>query len=255
MRDVSRWRGSRFAAGLAAAALCLASTTVIGAPAAAAGCSTASGVTVVVDFASLGGGVVVGCASGDPSSGVAALQAAGFVVTGTQVYGLAFVCRIDGKPTAAQDACVVTPPASASWSYWHAQPGGSWSFSSVGASSYNPALGTVEGWAFGSGSAPSIAPPALPPPPPPPPTRPPVQPTTQTRPPVQPPMQTATPGPTASTPATPIAVLSVPASRSPGVAADDTPRGFPVGAVAGAVLVVALAAAAGFIAWRRRRQA
>jgi hypothetical protein len=129
------------------------------APAAhAAGCSAGTGVTVDVDFAALGGGVSTACFVGDPATGLAALQGAGFTVTGTQRWGLAFVCRINGKPTPAADPCVNTPSATAYWSYWHGTPGGTWTFSSLGASSYNPAIGTVEGWAFGAGTAPSVGP-------------------------------------------------------------------------------------------------
>lgn len=122
----------------------------------AAKCSTGTGVTVVVDFGPLGGGVVTGCRLGDPATGLAALTGAGFAVTGTQRWGLAFVCRINGKPAPAADPCVNTPPPTAYWAYWHATPGGAWTFSSQGPSAYNPAQGTVEGWRFGSGQAPSV---------------------------------------------------------------------------------------------------
>ncbi|KAB1151695.1 hypothetical protein RM555_14895 [Micromonospora sp. DSM 115977] len=150
---------TRLAGLLAAAVAAVALTAVEPAPRAgyAAACTGTSGVTVVVDFAALGGGVQVACAPGDPASGLAALQGAGFTVTGTQRWGLAFVCRINGKPTAAADPCVNTPPATAYWSYWHAPSGGAWSYSTSGASSYNPAPGTVEGWSFGAGAPPSIA--------------------------------------------------------------------------------------------------
>jgi hypothetical protein len=151
-----RW----LATALAALAVSTASVVADSAPASAAACSPGTGVTVVVDYGSLGGGVVVGCRLGDPSTGVQALQGAGFTVTGTTRWGLAFVCRINGKPTAAQDPCVNTPPTTAYWSYWHASPGGTWTYSTTGASTYNPAQGTVEGWRFGSGQQPSIAPPA-----------------------------------------------------------------------------------------------
>ncbi len=127
-------------------------------PAQAAGCSGSSGVTVKVSYGTLGGGVTTACALGDPATGLAALQGAGFTVTGTQRWGLAFVCRINGKPTAATEPCVNTPPATAYWSYWHGTPGGTWTYSSQGAGSYNPAPGTVEGWAFGAGSPPSVGP-------------------------------------------------------------------------------------------------
>ncbi|CAL9485032.1 hypothetical protein SUDANB95_03097 [Actinosynnema sp. ALI-1.44] len=123
-------------------------------PASAAGCS---GVTVVVDFGSLGGGVRTGCAPGDPASGLAALGGAGFA------FDLAsrqpgFVCRINGAP--ASDPCVNAAPNTAYWSYWHGTPGGSWSYSSAGASGYDPKPGSVEGWAFGAGGQPGIAAPA-----------------------------------------------------------------------------------------------
>ena len=152
----------RWAAGLAVA-IVLAVGLVTADPAAeaahAAACTGTSGVTVVVDFTAFSGGVTVACALGDPATGLAALQGAGFTVTGTARWGLAFVCRINGLPTPASEPCLNTPPASAYWSYWHAVAGGTWSYSAVGATSYNPAPGTVEGWAFGSGTAPSIPPP------------------------------------------------------------------------------------------------
>ncbi|WP_018588609.1 hypothetical protein [Salinispora arenicola] len=144
---------------LAAAVAAVALAVVEPAPRAAhaAACVGTSGVTVVVDFAALGGGVQVGCAPGDPATGLGALQGAGFTVTGTMRWGLAFICRINGKPTAAAESCVNTPPATAYWSYWHAPSGGSWSYSTSGATSYDPAPGSVEGWSFGAGAPPSTA--------------------------------------------------------------------------------------------------
>ncbi|WP_374536649.1 hypothetical protein [Micromonospora aurantiaca (nom. illeg.)] len=152
---VRTWLAGLLAAVVAGVAL----TAVEPAPRAAhaAACAGTSGVTVVVDFAALGGGVQVACAPGDPATGLAALQAAGFTVAGTARWGLAFVCRINGKPTAATEPCVNTPPATAYWSYWHASSGGSWSYSTSGATGYNPAPGSVEGWSFGAGAPPSIA--------------------------------------------------------------------------------------------------
>jgi len=145
------------AAALAGLALIVADPSPRAADAAA--CTPGTGVTVVVDFTAFGLGVQTGCRLGDPPTGLNALQGAGFTVTGTQRWGLAFVCRINGQPTPAQDPCVNTPPLTAYWSYWHGTPGGTWTYSSVGASSYNPAIGTVEGWRYGSGQAPSITPP------------------------------------------------------------------------------------------------
>jgi hypothetical protein len=123
------------------------------------GCTPTAGVTVIVDFTPLGGQVMRGCAPGTPASGLAALQQAGFTVTGTQRYGDAFVCRIDGLPTASQQACVNTPPANAYWAYFHALPGQTqWTYSTGGAASYQPPPGSIDGWAFGSGGAPSVSP-------------------------------------------------------------------------------------------------
>jgi len=164
----------------------------------AAACSGTTGVTVVVDFGSLGG-IQVGCAAGDPSSGLAALHGAGFGTTGTQKDGPSFVCRINGAP--ASDPCVVTPPPTAYWSYWHAPPGGSWSYSSLGAAGYNPAPGSVEGWAFGAGARPGIAPPTAPAPPPAP------KPTTQPAP---------APAPTSSAAAPPPATAAPPRTTAAG---------------------------------------
>ncbi|KOX24506.1 hypothetical protein ADK67_18070 [Saccharothrix sp. NRRL B-16348] len=116
-----------------------------------------AGVTVVVDFRSLGGGVQTGCAPGDPATGTAALTAAGFGYTfASRQPG--FVCRINGKPSS--DPCVNTSPTTAYWGYWHGQPGGSWTYSSTSAAAYDPAPGSVEGWSFGAGEQPGIAPPA-----------------------------------------------------------------------------------------------
>jgi hypothetical protein len=120
----------------------------------AAACSGTSGVTVVVDFGSLGGGVQVSCAPGDPASGLAALSGAGYSYSFVpRQPGL--VCQLNSKPDPCNGA-----PTTAYWSYWHASRGGSWSYSTTGAGSYNPRAGTVEGWAFGAGGRPGIAPPA-----------------------------------------------------------------------------------------------
>jgi hypothetical protein len=128
--------------------------------AAAAGvCTSANGTTVVVDMSALGGDIIVRCATGSGFSGLDALKKAGFSVTGTQQSGPAYVCRIQGRPSATEtlpvkgkpgykEACVVTPPTSAYWGYWYAKDGGSWTYSSTGASSHTAIKGGFEGWAF-----------------------------------------------------------------------------------------------------------
>lgn len=160
----------------AAGALAFSATGVLYAaaapPARAAGydgaCTSSSGVTVVVDFGPLGGGVATRCSPvGSGATGIDALQAAGIPVAGTQRYGLAFVCRLYGEPTSARtlpggyhEQCVNTPPTDAHWDYFKAANGGSWSYSSTGASGSAVIPGGFEGWRFSEGSriAPGRAP-------------------------------------------------------------------------------------------------
>lgn len=139
--------------------LVLAGTALVvpAAPAVAAACAQDKGVTLVVEFNALGGGTQTRCADGNPSSGVNALRAAGFTPTRAAQQAGYFLCRIDGKP--ANDPCQRTSPADAYWSYWHAKPGGSWTYSDTGPAEYDPAPDSVEGWAFGAGKPPRSAPP------------------------------------------------------------------------------------------------
>ncbi|HWD02202.1 MAG TPA: hypothetical protein VG674_07085 [Amycolatopsis sp.] len=124
------------------------------APASAAGpakgtagyCPDATGVTVVVDFQDLGGDTLIRCAPGPQANGVTALQNAGFDLVGTGKYGLALICKIDGKP--ADQSCSALPPESASWGFWTATNGGKWASSQVGVQSWKPPAGSFEGWSF-----------------------------------------------------------------------------------------------------------
>jgi hypothetical protein len=161
----ARWRGGRRSVASAGALLVLASGLVLGGPAPAAdaaACSGTTGVTVVVDYGSLGGGVRTGCTGGNPGSGLSALTAAGHSYSFVPRF-VGLVCQIDARPNPCNGA-----PSSAYWSYWHAERGKGWSYSQEGAGTYHPAPGTVEGWAFGAGRQPAIAPPVAPAPPPPP---------------------------------------------------------------------------------------
>lgn len=118
---------------------------------AARACRGTSGVSVVVDYGTARPGrPEVRCAPGDPGSGLAALTGAGLPYTFVpRQPGL--VCTIDGVPDPCNGA-----PATAYWSYWHLGPGRTWVYSTTGAGSYDPAPGTVEGWAFGSGEPPRV---------------------------------------------------------------------------------------------------
>jgi hypothetical protein len=117
------------------------------------------GVWVVVDARADGGGLTTRCAPGAPAHGLAALEAAGHGYTFVpRIVGM--VCTIDGRPNGCNGA-----PADAYWSYWHAEAGGSWTYSTRGAGNRTPPPGSVEGWSFGSGQPPGTRPPANPPPP------------------------------------------------------------------------------------------
>ncbi|MDX6371065.1 MAG: hypothetical protein QOD98_53, partial [Nocardioidaceae bacterium] len=107
---------SLVAAVLATAAAGLGLVATSSAPASAAACSGATGVTVVVDHGSLGGGVEQVCnAGGGGEDAVSLFTGAGFALTYVQRQP-GFVCRINGQP--ASDPCVNTPPSDAYWGLW-----------------------------------------------------------------------------------------------------------------------------------------
>lgn len=122
-------------------------------------CTDEAGVTVVVSHNELGGGTVVRCAPDFPEGGTGldALQLAGFIPEGTLKEGPSFVCRINDRPSADEviavrdsqyrESCTTTPPDWAFWSYWHAEPGGEWTYAGVGVTrKVEP--GSTEGWSF-----------------------------------------------------------------------------------------------------------
>ncbi|GAA1346430.1 ABC transporter substrate-binding protein [Saccharothrix algeriensis] len=135
-----------------------------------AGDDALTGVTVVIDFQELdgNGGVaaptITRCSpNADPGTqrtGIKALQDAGIAVAGTVRWGLNFVCRLENRPSSTEtiprttsptykEACVVTPPTDAYWSYWHADGSGTtWTYGSYGALARNVTPGGFEGWSF-----------------------------------------------------------------------------------------------------------
>ena len=131
----------RLAAALAATALAGLGLLAVPPPAAA----VEPCVGVVVDARLLGGGVSIGCATGDPDSGLEALTKAG--------YGYAFVprqpgqvCQIDGAP-----ACSGTS-TDTYWSYWWRAKGSSrWVYATEGAATHDPAPGATEAWVWQDG--------------------------------------------------------------------------------------------------------
>ncbi|HEX7293675.1 MAG TPA: choice-of-anchor D domain-containing protein, partial [Solirubrobacterales bacterium] len=124
-------------------------------------CAPKTGVTVIVDRKVLGDQkIYVRCALGPQPNGVSALLEAGFDLDGAGDWGLAFICRIDGQPTPAEENCLQTPGGNRYWSYWNGRPGGSWNYSGVGAGSELSAakIDDVQGWSFGPGGSPRLLP-------------------------------------------------------------------------------------------------
>jgi hypothetical protein len=140
-----------------------------------------TGVTIVIDFQELDGlggadaPTIVRCSPnpnpGTDRTGIQALQDAGIDVTGTQRWGLGFVCRLEGRPSATEplpvagnpgytEQCINTPPAAAYWGYWHATGAGdTWTYSSYGALNRNVVPGGFEGWSFSLNRTASTNPP------------------------------------------------------------------------------------------------
>ncbi|MFD7425450.1 hypothetical protein ACFV6Z_00005 [Streptomyces sp. NPDC059818] len=155
-----RWRRAVQAAVallLSAAALTATAPSAGADPQPMGRCTTTSGAVLAVDFSHWGGPVYRSCGT-TPTTGYELLNQGGWRTTGTGHDGPAFICRIGysgqqgGKqyPTPQQDDCVLTPPASAYWSYWHADPGAnSWEYSRLGAMLYKPTPGSVDLWIFG----------------------------------------------------------------------------------------------------------
>ena len=136
----------------------LVTAPVHSASAASGACVDNVGITIVVDFHELGGGVNVRCAPGPVSSGLDALDKAGIVWESVRRFP-GFVCRIAGLPGPDKEACINTPPANAYWSYWVAPRGGTWCYSSRGPGARIPPAGAVEGWSFTLGKTGADTPP------------------------------------------------------------------------------------------------
>ncbi|MFJ9316270.1 hypothetical protein ACIRN4_18935 [Pimelobacter simplex] len=138
------------------AALVAAATVVLlpADPASAAGCSGATGVTVVVDFNQLrGDDLTTGCApSGGGSAASEIFPAAGYPLD--YVTDSTFVCRVSGYPENA--GCGRTPPATAYWSLWWSDgKSGRWTYAPRGVAGLKiPTGGYVAfSWHQGSGDA------------------------------------------------------------------------------------------------------
>ncbi len=106
------------------------------------GSITTWGAVVGVDFGPWQGPIALGRDTSSPARGIDLLTDTGFTTAGNQQHGPGFLCRIGSKlfangtqyPTPTQGPCIVTPPATAYWSYWLAPAGqATWTYSPLGA--------------------------------------------------------------------------------------------------------------------------
>jgi hypothetical protein len=153
--------------GLAAAVLVAAAVglpaLVLTGPARAATCADSGGVSVVVDFKSLGGGAQSLCdADGGGQNASVLFTDNGYELTYAQRTP-GFVCRVQGLPTPDQDPCINTSPSNAYWGVWWSDgKKGKWTYSTLGVGSLTiPAGGSVAlAWDDLDGqSKPGVAPP------------------------------------------------------------------------------------------------
>ena len=130
----------------------------------AATCTSGGGVSVVVDYRELGGGIVTACApDGGGKSASAVFSSVGVAISyATRQPG--FVCRVNGQP--ASDPCVNASPANAYWGLWWADgSAASWTYASSGVGSLTVPAGGSVAWSWqqdrsGSGAVPpGVAPP------------------------------------------------------------------------------------------------
>ena len=109
----------------------------------AATCTSAGGVSVVVDYRELGGSTVTACAADGGGKSAAAIFASVGVSLTYATRQPGFVCRVNGVPTS--DPCVNTSPPNAYWGLWWSDgKSGKWTYSTAGVGSLTiPAGGSV----------------------------------------------------------------------------------------------------------------
>ena len=146
-----RW--SRLLAGAAVLAVAAAPAAPAGPAAATQGrCAPGTGVTVVVDYGPIGGGVVMACdPDGAGKSAAEVVTDAGFSLQYVSSQP-GFVCRVNGQPGEADEDCGGTPPPDAYWGlFWSDADPETWAYSSEGAGSLDVPEGGSIGWRFQDG--------------------------------------------------------------------------------------------------------
>ncbi|GAB3664049.1 hypothetical protein GCM10027596_27990 [Nocardioides korecus] len=153
--------GTHVLAGLLLALLAglLLAPAAVAAPARSEGqLCTGSGVNVVVDYQSLGGGTVLACdASGAGKTAAQVFADAGVKITPVAAFPGA-ACRVNGKP--AQGGCAKMPPADAYWGLY-VDKGASWTYAPKGADELKTADGDFVAFSWQgtkSSTPPGVAP-------------------------------------------------------------------------------------------------
>lgn len=131
------------------------------APAAtAATCSGSGGVSVVVDYRELGGGIVTGCAPGGGGRSAASIFESAGVALSYATRQPGFVCRVNGAPTS--DPCVNTSPADAYWGLWWSEgSSASWTYSSQSVGGLTVPDGGSVAWSWQQGRTDGAVPPGV----------------------------------------------------------------------------------------------
>ena len=117
-------------------------------PAHAAACSGATGVTAVVDFNELGGGVTAGCdPDGHGQSASRVFADAGYTLI-ADPRSAGFVCQVNGKPAAGAEC----NENDAYWSLWWSDgKSGEWVYSQQGAAGLRLRDGYYVAWSWHEG--------------------------------------------------------------------------------------------------------
>lgn len=118
---------------------------VVSAPAQADVCRAGQGVTVVVDYQQLGGGTSTACVPGGSMIAASAFAAAG-VDMQRAARQRGFVCRVNAQPTDA--GCVQASPANAYWSLWVSSGNGTWSYATSGVDGVTVPEGGWVAWSW-----------------------------------------------------------------------------------------------------------
>lgn len=75
-------------------------------------------VNVRIDYGSLKGGIIEKCVEvNGTDTALNILKSADIELAGTNKYGLAVVCRVNGLPDASRESCAEMPPENAFWAF------------------------------------------------------------------------------------------------------------------------------------------